>query len=146
LSPHTVCQTRYELEAAVHLGVRDLYVHVLAAAILLYRPQAPESEDDLFKFLVGIPPSLGTVASTWLGEEPMNAIFVSGSGSALARSKEAPLTVGVTMENSSASEAVEDNAALMNSVIDTIEILGIPEDKIKTMQYSIYSNYDWELR
>jgi uncharacterized protein YggE len=34
----------------------------------------------------------------------------------------------------------------MNSVIDTIEILGIPEDKIKTMQYSIYSNYDWELR
>jgi uncharacterized protein YggE len=85
---------------------------VLAAAILLYRLQAPESEEDLFKFPVGISPSLGTVASTWLGEEPVNAIFVSGSGSALARSKEATLAVGVTTEDPSASEAVEDNAAL----------------------------------
>jgi uncharacterized protein YggE len=119
---------------------------VLAAAIIAYRPQVPEGEEDLFKFPVGIPPSLGTVASTWLGEEQANAIFVSGSGSASAKANEATLTVGVTTEDPSASKAIEDNAALMNSVIDAIEALGIPEDMIRTVQYSVYPNYDWELR
>jgi uncharacterized protein YggE len=49
-------------------------------------------------------------------------------------------------EDASAGEAVDDNAALMTAVIEAIKALGIPEDKIKTVTYSVYPNYDWELR
>lgn len=119
---------------------------ILAAAIIAYRPQAPEKEDDLFRFPVGIPPSIGTVSSTWLGDELVNAIHVSGSGSASAKANQANLVVGVQTEDPSASEAVEDNALLMTSVIEAIKALGIGEDEIETVTYSVSAMYDWEKR
>jgi hypothetical protein len=119
---------------------------VIAAAIIAYKPQAPEQDEDLFRFPAGIPPSLGTAESVWLGEELVNAIVVSGSGSASATANQAVVTLGAYTEDPSASEAVEDNAALMTAVIAAIEDLGIPEDKIQTVSYSVSTNYDWELR
>jgi uncharacterized protein YggE len=119
---------------------------IVAAAIIAYKPQAPEEDEGLFRFPAGIPPSLGTVSSTWLGEDQVNAIYVSGSGSASATANQAVVTLGAYTEDPSASEAVEDNAVLMTAVIQAIEDLGIPEDKIKTVSYSVSTNYDWELR
>lgn len=119
---------------------------ILAATIIAYRPQTPEEEDIGFRFPVGIPPSLEAVASTWVGDEQVNAIYVSGSGSASAVANQATLTVGVLTEDPSASEAVEDNALLMTAVIEAIKAMGIGEDEIKTVTYSVYPNYDWELR
>jgi len=119
---------------------------IIAAAIIAYKPQAPEQDEDLFRFPAGIPPSLGTAESVWLGEELVNAIVVSGSGSASATANQAVVTLGAYTEDPSASEAVEDNAALMTAVIAAIEDLGIPEDKIQTVSYSVSTNYDWELR
>lgn len=119
---------------------------IVAAAIIAYRPLAPEEDEGLFRYPAGIPPSLGTVASTWQGEDQVNAIHVSGSGSASATANQAVVTLGAYTEDPSASEAVEDNAVLMTAVIAAIEDLGIPEDKIKTVSYSVSTDYDWELR
>ena len=119
---------------------------VLAAAIIAYGPQAPEKDGDLFRYPAGIPPSLGRVESVWLGEDQVNAIYVSGTGSASATANQATVTLGVYTEDQFASEAVEDNAVLMTAVIQAIEDLGIPEDKIQTVTYSVNTNYDWELR
>jgi uncharacterized protein YggE len=119
---------------------------ILASAIIAYKPQTTEKEDDLLKFPMGIPPSLGTVSSTWLGDDQVNAIYVSGSGSASAQANQATLTVGVQTEDTSASEAVDDNAVLMTAVIEAIKAMGIEEEKIKTVTYSVNSIYDWEKR
>jgi len=121
---------------------------IIATAMITYKPLIPlEEEGYLFKFPAGIPPSLSTTSSaTSVGEDQVKAIHVSGSGSASAKANQATVTLGVTTEDPSASEAVEDNAALMSSVIQAIKALGISEEDIKTVQYSVYPNYNWELR
>jgi hypothetical protein len=119
---------------------------IVAAAIITYKPLAPQEEEDTFKFPVGIPPSLGTVAAISQGGEQVSAIYVSGSGSASEKANQATVTLGVMTEDPYASVAVEDNAELMTAVINAIKALDIPEDKIKTVQYSVYPDYDWELR
>ncbi len=98
---------------------------IMAGAIIAYRPQPAEEDDSLFKFPAGIPPSLGSMSSVALSDEQVNAIMVSGSGSASAQANQATLTLGAWTEDPVASEAVEDNAVLMNSIIDAVKALGI---------------------
>jgi len=117
---------------------------IIAGTIIAYRPQQVEEEDSLFKFPSGIPPSLGSMSSVALSDEQV--IMVSGSGSASAQANQATLTLGAWTEDPVASEAVEDNAILMNSIIEAVMALGIEEDKIKTVQYSVSPNYNWETR
>ncbi|MFQ6053184.1 MAG: SIMPL domain-containing protein [Candidatus Bathyarchaeia archaeon] len=119
---------------------------ILAAAIIAYKPLAPQEGGEGFRFPAGIPPSLGAVASTWVDGEQANTISLSGSGSASARADQATLTVGVQTEMPYASEAVEENARLMTAVIDAIEALGISEDNITTVTYSVHPIYDYELK
>ena len=119
---------------------------ILAGAIIAYKPQLAEEDDSLFKFPAGIPPSLGSMSAVALSEEQVNAILVSGSGSASAQANQATLTLGAWTEDPVASEAVEDNAVLMTSVIDAVKALGIGEDEINTVQYSVSPNYNWETR
>lgn len=119
---------------------------IVAAAIITYRPLQPEEEAEPFWFPAGIPPSMGSLTSVGLGEDQVNAIHVSGTGSASAQANQATVILGVITEDPSASEAVEDNAVLMNAVIDAIKGLDIPEDKIETVTYSLTTNYDWEIR
>ncbi|UCH58094.1 MAG: SIMPL domain-containing protein [Candidatus Bathyarchaeota archaeon] len=117
---------------------------ILAGMIIAYQPQ-PE-EEETFKFPSGIPPSLGSTATVGLGEELVNAILVSGSGSASAQATQATLTLGVWTQAQTASEAAAENAQLMNAVITAIEAHGITEDDMKTVTYSISPEYDWEAR
>ena len=119
---------------------------IIAGAVIAYRPQLEEEDDKLFNFPSGIPPSLGTLSTVELSEEQVNAIMVSGSGSASAQANQATLSLGVWTEDPVASEAIEDNAVLMNAVIDAVKALGIEEDNIKTVTYSVSPNYDWETR
>jgi len=117
---------------------------ILGAVIIAYRPQEPE--EDLFDFPVGIPPSLGMVSATGIGEELVNAIHVSGTGSSSAQANKATIILGVYTEDQYASEAVDDNAVLMDAVITAIKDMGISEDRIETVQYSVQPNYDWDRR
>jgi uncharacterized protein YggE len=120
---------------------------IIAGAIIAYNPfEEKEAEDNIFKFPAGIPPSLGVGYATSLGDADVNSIQVSGQGSVSAKATQATLTLGAWTEDPVAAEAVQDNAVLMNSIIDAIMGLGIAEDKIKTVTYSVNTNYDWERR
>jgi uncharacterized protein YggE len=119
---------------------------IVAGAIIAYNPFQDKEEDSLFKFPAGIPPSLGTGYATSLGEGDVNSIQVSGQGSVSTKATQATLTLGAWTEDPVAAEAVEDNALLMTSIIDAIMGLGIEEDKIKTVSYSVGTDYDWETR
>jgi uncharacterized protein YggE len=119
---------------------------VRAAAIISYKPFEKQQENDLFKFPTGIPTALGSVQSVAVGGNQINAILVTGSGSSSTKANQATVTLGVYTEDSSASEAVEDNAARMSAIINAIKALNIPEEKIKTVSYYVSPNYDWEYR
>ncbi len=119
---------------------------IVAGAIIAYNPFQEKEDDNVFKFPAGIPPSLGVGYATSLGEGDVNSIQVSGQGSVSAKATQATLTLGAWTEDPVAAEAVEDNALLMTSIIDAIMGLGIEEDKIKTVTYSVSTNYDWEAK
>lgn len=119
---------------------------IIAGAIIAYNPQTAEEDDSLFEFSAGISPSLGTMSAVALGEDQLNAIVASGVGSVSAQATQATLTLGVRTEDPVAAEAVEDNAKLMNQVIEDIKALGISEEDIKTVSYNVNPNYDWESR
>ena len=121
---------------------------IIAGAIIAYNPfQEKEDEfESLYKFPVGIPPSLGTMSAVSLGEDTVNAIIVSGSGSVSAQANQATLILGAWTEDPVAAEAVNDNAVIMNDVINAIIGLGIEEDNIKTVSYGVSPNYNWETR
>jgi len=113
---------------------------IIGASIIAYKPQKSMARE--FRFPVGIPSSLGTVAATWIGEEQVNTLSLSGAGSASARANEATLTVGVQTDNPYASEAVTENAEKMTTVIGAIKALGISEDDIETISYGVNPVYD----
>ncbi len=119
---------------------------IVAGAIIAYNPFQEKGVDNVFKFPAGVPPSLGMGYATSLGEGDVNSIQVSGLGSASATATQATLTLGAWTEDPVAAEAVEDNALLMTSIIDAVLGLGIEEDKIKTVTYSVSTIYDWEIR
>ena len=117
---------------------------ILAGTIIAYRPQ--NTEDPTFKFPVGIPPSIGGFSSVQAGEEQLNSIYVSGSGSVSAQANQATLILGVWTKDSMAAVAVEDNAEQMNAVIDAIKGIGIPEENLETVTYSVSTEWDYENR
>lgn len=117
---------------------------ILSATLIAYRLPKPQTEE--FRFPVGIPSSLGAVASMWVGDKQVNTISLSGSGSASARSNHATLTVCVQTESPYASEAVRENARLMTAVINAIKSLGISGNDIETVSYSVYPMYDYDWR
>ena len=119
---------------------------IIAAAIISYKPFEKQQENDTFKLPTGIPPALGSIQSVTVGENQINAIVVTGSGSSSTKANQAMVTLGTYTEDSSASEAVEDNAARMSAVVNAIKALNIPEEKIKTVSYYLSPNYDWEYR
>lgn len=133
-------KSKYIYVVAIVLSV------IVAGAIIAYNPFQEKENENVFKFPAGVPPSLGIGYATSLGEGDVNSIQVSGQGSVSATATQATLTLGAWTEDPVAAEAVEDNALLMTSIIDAIMELGIEEDKIKTVTYSVSANYDWEIR
>jgi hypothetical protein len=119
---------------------------VIAGVIIAYNPFQEKEDESLFKFPAGIPPSLGTMSMVSAGDGLESAILVSGSGSESAKATQAKVVLGAWTEDPVAAEAVDDNAQLMASVIAALSEMGIEEDKIKTVSYSVTPNYNWETR
>lgn len=123
---------------------------ILAGAIIAYRPGTTNTKDDAdsgFRFPTGVGPSLGFGAYTYQGEEPQaKTISLSGAGSASAKADQAKVTLGVQTKDPSASKAIEDNAGIMSEIITSLKNLGFTEDDIRTVGYSVYPDYNWEIR
>ncbi|MFX3625573.1 MAG: SIMPL domain-containing protein [Ectobacillus sp.] len=53
------------------------------------------------------------------------------------------LTIGIMTENANVKIAQEENAALSNSLLHSLKSLGIQEDNIQTLSYTITPEYDY---
>ncbi len=131
----------------VPLAILLLSIAIFSVAIvfMLGGEKAPEDLGaSLFPY--GVPSAFGTMSAVQVGEQQFNTISLTGSGTASMQADEGTVTLGVQTEDGSASEAVRLNAELMNAVIDAIKALGINEEDMKTVSYSVspvYAQYDY---
>jgi uncharacterized protein YggE len=71
-------------------------------------------------------------------------IEVYGEGTVSAEPDRVLVTLGVVTENKSVTVAQNENTATMTRVIDSLLSIGIPKESIKTVEYSIDPQYDYE--
>ncbi|MFC7062921.1 SIMPL domain-containing protein [Halobacillus seohaensis] len=69
---------------------------------------------------------------------------VSGSGEIKAQPTVAVIQLGVVTESQSLTQAQQENARVMNQVIESIVKLGLPREAIQTADYSISPQYDYD--
>ena len=70
-------------------------------------------------------------------------ITVSGIGEVYAKPDLAIVDLSVVSEAKTVSEAMSDNTAKMNAVIDFVKSQGVGDKDIKTVNFSIYPRYDY---
>ncbi len=129
------------LRKHVLIAVLVLLVVFLAAALCyMYMGNKSGSASKLV-FPTGVPSALGTLSTVQVGDQQFNTILVSGSGTASMQADKASVMLGVQTEDKSASEAVRLNSEKMNKVIAAIKALGISEENMKTVSYSVYPIY-----
>jgi uncharacterized protein YggE len=82
------------------------------------------------------------------GEEdkPLRTISVTGSGQAFLTPDVAYISIGVHTEGPDASQAVADNSASGQEVVDAIRAAGIAARDIRTTNFSIYPNPKYDDR
>jgi len=120
---------------------------ILSAIIIRTLPNDKDSvETSSLQFPTGIPLSLGTISAGETEQQESNVISVTGLGTTSMQADEATVTLGVQTENESASEAVRLNAQLMTDVIEALKTLGIAEEDMQTVSYSVYPVYSREDR
>jgi len=94
------------------------------------------------QFPSGVPSVLGVSKISAAGlQQEGKTILVSGHGTASDQADEATVILGVQTEGETASEASRRNAELMTSVINAIKDLGLTEEEMRTVSYSIYPVY-----
>lgn len=77
-------------------------------------------------------------------EEVKNVITVNGRGSITAKPDIAYVSMGVDTIGSTANQTQKKNAAVMNKLIKTLKNMGIDKDDIKTTDYNIYTEQDYD--
>jgi len=120
-----------------------LIASIVAFHYMQYRETPPnEAEAIPIQFPSGIPYTLSTnkISPIELQQEA-RTILVSGSGTASDRADEAAVILGVQTEGKTASEASKENADIMTSVINAIKDLGLTDEDMRTVSYSVYPIY-----
>lgn len=74
--------------------------------------------------------------------EEKNTLSVSATGTVKGIPDNAVISFSVITQNVEAQQALEDNAARMNSVVDALKALGIGEKNIRTSRVSVYPEYE----
>lgn len=72
-----------------------------------------------------------------------NIIRVVGEGKILAKPNQAEVTLGVTTDNKDLQIAQQSNAKIMDRMINSLMEIGIPEEQIRTVHYSVQPQYDF---
>jgi hypothetical protein len=122
---------------------------LLAGMVIAYKP-GMVTELTEFRFPTGVPPSLGVtgftqVAATDTGSSP-KTLSISGTGVVYVKANQATVTLGVYTEDKTASTAIDENAAIMTAVIAALKQLGFKDEDMQTTNYSVYPNYNWDIR
>lgn len=128
----------------------SVFLLTIFAAVMMYTlvSEKGSGENPSYSFPVGIPSALGTVSAAQVGEQQFNTVSVTGSGAASMRADQATVTLGVQTQDESASEAVRANAERMTEIIEAIKALGIAEENMSTVSYSVcplYAKYDYDI-
>jgi uncharacterized protein YggE len=118
---------------------------VVLGSLLVYTLQnqkAPE-EQPVFQYPTGTALSLGTITTAQGSDQQTsyNTISVSGSGTASMQADDSTVTLGVQVQEKTASEAVNNSAASMTAVINAIKTLGLTEENLRTVSYNLYPVY-----
>ncbi|MCP8966952.1 SIMPL domain-containing protein [Ectobacillus ponti] len=71
-------------------------------------------------------------------------INVQGEGTATAKPDLVSLTIGVQTENLDVKAAQSENARLSNALLTALRTLGIPDQDIQTLSYTINPEYDYK--
>ena len=101
-----------------------------------------KGESRLLGFPSGILSVSGTGGVSTASHRPEGKIIlVSGSGRATAQADEATVILGVQTEDETASQASRRNAELMTSVINAMKGLGLTEEDMRTISYSVFPVY-----
>lgn len=69
-------------------------------------------------------------------------ITVTGFGEASGKADLAMIILGVETEDTSAGDAVQENAMRMSNVIEALKNLGVDEDSMETSSFQVYRIYD----
>ena len=75
--------------------------------------------------------------------EIQRTISISGEGKVSVIPDIAYVSLGLNVEKVKVADAQAENSKTMNSLIDKLKNLGIDKKDIKTVNYSIYPNYDY---
>ncbi|MEK4484347.1 SIMPL domain-containing protein [Psychrobacillus sp. FSL H8-0484] len=78
-----------------------------------------------------------------LSSSPLRVITVTGNGKVATQPDYVQLRFEVSTEGKDVSEAQQQNAIIMNSVIHSILALNIPKEDIQTVAYNVTANYDY---
>ena len=73
----------------------------------------------------------------------LRVIAVTGNGKVMARANYVQLQIEVNTQGVNVQEAQQENANIMNHVIQSIFGLNIPREDIQTASYTIFPNYDY---
>ncbi len=94
---------------------------------------------------VGVSISNKIKEGRYIGQDikSVNTISVSGKAEIYAKPDLALITVSVTNEAKTVSEAIRENTKKMNAVIDFIKNKGVEEKDLKTVGFNIYPRYEW---
>lgn len=93
----------------------------------------------LYTKLAGpIPFSINSVTTT-----KTDLFSVSGTGKATVVPDTAKLSLGITINQPTVVAAQTEANRVMNQITSDVKTLGIDEKKIKTINYSVYPNYDY---
>ncbi len=72
------------------------------------------------------------------GRESSPTVTASGHGEARVTPDRATLSIGVETKGATATQASADNARKQRAVVDAIKALGIADQQISTVDYSVY--------
>ncbi len=78
-----------------------------------------------------------------LAEEGRMTLTVSGSGTATSKPEVVIISIGVVTRGETASEAQSLNAEKMSKVINALKEIGVKEDQIETISYSLRPVYEY---
>lgn len=88
-------------------------------------------------------PVLALAEDTSIAAADGATITVTGSAVMSLKADYAQVSVGVSTQASTVSEAAQENNVLIHAVIDALKAAGVAENDIVTSSYSVYAQYDY---
>jgi hypothetical protein len=83
----------------------------------------------------------GAMAGASAAEEAKRVIVVGGEGQIVATPDQARLSAGVLTQEQTAAAALDANTRAMNNVFAAVKRLGIPDNKIRTSNFTLTPQY-----